>query len=179
MLEQILSSFSCAQDEDIENFIRNRAIEFERLSKARTYLICDQEAMETQGVVRILGYISLAIKVLQIPEGVSIRQRKNLDGFSGKIHNEPITEIPCYLIGQLARNDTADRTRLSGSDLLEEARRIIINAVEAVGGRFMMIECHDEAKLIQFYRNNGFEEIARIPDEGRPMVQMLCKLVDA
>ena len=49
LLSQILSSFSCEQDEDIENFLHNRAIEFEELSKARTYLICDEEQILEEG----------------------------------------------------------------------------------------------------------------------------------
>ena len=175
---QILSSFSCAKDHDIENFIRNRAIEFEELSKAKTYLICDEAALQNEGRLLVLGYISLALKVLQIPDGLSIRERKELDGYRGKHHGEPITDIPCYLIGQLARNDGVAKEQLSGKEIIEEAQRIIMVAVEAVGGRFMMIECHDDPKLLKFYGDNGFKEIARIADADMPMVQMLCKLVD-
>lgn len=177
-LMQILSSFSCAKDRDIESFLHNRAIEFEALSKARTYLLCDEAEMAENGKIVVLGYISLAPKSLQIPDSLSIRQRKELDGFSGKIHNEPISEIPCYLIGQLARNDNAGSDQLSGKELIEEAQRVIMSAVEAVGGRFMMIECHDDPKLLAFYHSNGFSEIARVADSGMPMVQMLCKIVD-
>lgn len=175
---KILSSFSCAKDHDIESFLWNRAIEFEALSKARTYLLCDADEMESNGDIVILGYISLALKVLQIPDGISIRKRKELDGFSGKIHNEPITDIPCYLIGQLARNDNAPKEKLSGKDLIEEAQRIIMSSVQAVGGRYMMIECRNEEKLLSFYTENDFAEISRIPDLETPMVQMLCKLAD-
>ena len=178
LLREILSSFSCVKDHDIESFLWNRAIEFEMLSKARTYLLCDADKMETNGKIVILGYISLALKVLQIPDGISIRKRKELDGFSGKMHNEPITDIPCYLIGQLARNDDVSKERLSGKDLIEEAQRIIMASVQAVGGRYMMIECRDNEKLLSFYVDNGFEEISRIPDSKTSMVQMLCKLVD-
>ena len=177
-LMQILSSFSCAKDHDIENFIHNRAVEFEELSKAKTYLICDEAVLLDEGRLLILGYVSLALKVLQIPDGLSIRERKELDGYRGKIHGEPITDIPCYLIGQLARNDGVDKELLTGKELIEEAHRIIMVSVEAVGGRFMMIECHDDPKLLKFYSDNGFEEIARIADADMPMVQMLCKLVD-
>lgn len=175
---QILSSFSCAKDHDIENFIRNRAVEFEELSKAKTYLICDETVLRDEGQLLILGYISLALKVLQIPGGLSIRERKELDGYRGKQRGEPITDIPCYLIGQLARNEGVSNEQLSGRELIEEAQRIIMTAVEAVGGRFMMIECHDDSKLLKFYGDNGFKEIARIADADMPMVQMLCKLVD-
>ncbi len=46
LLRQILSSFSCNKDEDIENFLHSRAVEFESLSKARTYLICRDQLMK-------------------------------------------------------------------------------------------------------------------------------------
>ena len=49
LLEQILSSFSCEKDRDIENFLRHRAVQFEELSKSRTYLICDEEQLASDG----------------------------------------------------------------------------------------------------------------------------------
>lgn len=49
-------------------------------------------------------------------------------------------------------------------------------SVEAVGGRYMMIECRDTEKLIRFYQNNSFKEISRIPDKDQPMVQMIRKI---
>lgn len=134
--------------------------------------------MKTNGQLFILGYIAIALKVLHIPDGLSINARKNYDGYRGKSQGKPITDIPCYLIGQLARNDHADKTLLSGNELLEEAHRIIMSSVENVGGRFMMIECRDKPKLLKFYRDNNFEEISRIADKNVPMVQMPCKLVD-
>ena len=41
-----------------------------------------------------------------------------------------------------------------------------------------MIECHEEQKLMDFYSANGFEEISRVADENRPMVQMIRKIAD-
>lgn len=40
----------------------------------------------------------------------------------------------------------------------------------------MMIECHDRKELIQFYSDNHFSEISRIPDQELPMVQMIRKI---
>ncbi|MBQ7795052.1 MAG: hypothetical protein IJ374_00620, partial [Lachnospiraceae bacterium] len=93
-------------DEDIEHFLRERSIEFERISKARTYLIFDEDELLTRKIaeVTIYGYITLAMKVLSVPSTVSNRMRKELDGYSAKIHGEPINVFPCYLIGQLSRN---------------------------------------------------------------------------
>jgi hypothetical protein len=39
-----------------------------------------------------------------------------------------------------------------------------------------MIECRDNDKLIRFYKENHFNEIARIPDQDQPMVQMIRKI---
>ena len=46
-VNRLLSSFSCAKDPDIEHFLRSRAVEFERLSKSRTYLIFDEDELKT------------------------------------------------------------------------------------------------------------------------------------
>ena len=39
LLQKFLSSFFCEQDPDIEMFLHERAVNFECLSKARTYLV--------------------------------------------------------------------------------------------------------------------------------------------
>ena len=52
---------------DIASFFHSRAVEFERLSKARTYLIVDEISLK-QGTFTILGYFSIALKTLSIPE---------------------------------------------------------------------------------------------------------------
>ncbi len=176
-LSELLSSFSCKKDTDIEYFLHNRAIEFEKLSKARTYLVFDQEQLENkEDNLTIYGYISVALKILSVPRNMSNRMRKELDGFSAKIHGEQINDFPCYLIGQLSKNSNVKSEKISGKQLIDYAGDIIAASVEAVGGRYMMIECRNEEKLIQFYKNNHFDEVARIPDENQIMVQMIRKI---
>jgi hypothetical protein len=171
-LSKVLSGFSCVQDIDIELFLRKKAIEFEKLSKAKTYLIFDENAMY-EGRFIILGYISVSLKVLILPDTMSIRQRKDIDGYHGKIHGMPIREIPCYLIGQLAKNSNIKNNALNGSNLIDFASAVIENAVDAVGGRYMMIECHDNQNLINFYKSNGFKPIFNKPLDNIPMIQMI------
>ena len=60
--------------------------------------------------------------------------------------------------------------------MLEAAFDIITVSVEVVGGKYIMIECRNNEKLLSFYSDNGFHEIARIPDEGQIMVQMIRKI---
>ena len=80
LLKYILSSFSCVQDEDIQNFLHNRAIDFEKLLKSRTYLVVDEKQFENSDFklkdLVIYGYISSAVKVFTVPEMTSNRQRQ-------------------------------------------------------------------------------------------------------
>ena len=147
LLEPLLSSFSCSNDEDIQNFLRNRAIDFELLSKSRTYLIIDEQQFQNSNSavdnLIIYGYISLAIKVFTVPETTSNRQRQQLDGFSAKEHGKQISNFPCYLIGQLARNSNVPKEIINGAELLNFAYDIIAISVDAVGGRNILVECHN------------------------------------
>ena len=69
LLNKILSSFSCDKDLDIEFFLKNKAVDFETISKSWTYLYCDYQKLLENKIV-ILGYFTLSLKVL-IVEGTS------------------------------------------------------------------------------------------------------------
>ena len=174
MLNHILSSFSCAYDEDIQNFLHNRAIDFENLLKSRTYLVVDEEQFENPAFsldkLTIYGYISLAVKVFTVPETTSNRQRQQIDGFSAKEHGKQISNFPCYLIGQIARNSNVPKDTISRAELLKIANTIIGEAVKLVGGRNILVECRKNEKMIQFYINNGFSQV---PDENHTMIQLI------
>ncbi len=60
-----ISIFVCHKNEDIEHFLQEKAIPFEKLGKSRTYFIYDEDAEE----FCILAYFTLALQVFKIPEG--------------------------------------------------------------------------------------------------------------
>lgn len=175
-IEKTLHSFSCSQDSDIESFLHNRAIQFENLNKSRTYLLLNQEELLSGRTITVYGYFSLALKVLSVPDKMPNRMRMKLDGFSAKNFGEPISDFPCYLIGQLARNSSVEKKKLSGNDLIQSAFDIIAGAVQSVGGRLVMIECREEEHLIRFYSEKGFEIIANNSDHHKSMVQMIRRI---
>ncbi|SFR10536.1 hypothetical protein [Desulfoscipio geothermicus] len=43
-VSEVISVFKCKKDPDIENFIKDKAIIYERKAKSRTHLIFDEEA---------------------------------------------------------------------------------------------------------------------------------------
>ena len=167
---EVISSFKCSHDSDIENFLNSKAILFDSKGKSRTYFIINDDALEN-GLIEVVAYFSLAIHLLRIPEKTSASQIKRLDGLYSRRGGTPISEIPSFLIGQLAKNDTYP-TAISGSKLLEYALSAISAAEKIVGGRVVYIECRDEPKLIKFYEDNGFAVLRRDPNDG--LVQMYC-----
>lgn len=176
-LMDLLSSFSCLQDKDIEDFLHNKAIEYECINKSRTYLVCDRNALLTEGKFVVLGYFSVSLKVLELSDKLSNRKRKTLDGLSSKLHGKVINSIPCYLIGQLAKNSNIPyELSINGTELINCAISTIHSAEALVGGRYVLIECHNNPNLLKFYTENRFERFDGIPFEDVPMVQMLRTL---
>ena len=173
-LHALLSSFCCDKDADIEMFLRTRAVEFEKIAKSRTYLVldADQLAQPTEDRFQIYGYVTLAVKTLYIPARYSNRMRKEIDGFSAKRRGDPISDAPCYLIGQLSKNTAIPGNPLTGAALLQFAGGVLAAAVQAVGGRYVMIECRPHEKLLAFYGAHGFTEF----DRADGMVQMIRKI---
>lgn len=151
----------------MENFLKERAMVFERMGKSRTFLIFDEDADQ----FKVLAYFTLALQVLKIPESLSNRKIKSLDGFNAKIHGERITEFPAILIGQLAKNDLY-KENLSGFKLMQYCLSTLLDGQMRLGGRIVMLECKDIPYLICFYEQFGFIKLERNYQEG-DLIQLI------
>lgn len=172
---EAISSFSCARDRDIENFLKKRSVKFEDLAKARTYLLLDKRMIQDEQKIDILAYFSIAPKVLELPEDLSTRQRKELDGFSGKMNHESITVLPMILIGQLAKNDKYLH-EITGDTIMEYVFSIIQSIHNMLGGRIVSVDVRKNADgLIRFYKKYDFKESKKNQDGDLiQMIRMLC-----
>ena len=168
-----MSSFLCEKDPDLTSFLHERAVFYEGIHKARTYLVVDEDALKEPSL-KILGYFSLALQSLNLSDEVSIRKRMSLDGLSGKKKGEKITSFPCFLIGQLARNSCFGKADIPGDYFITQALKYIALAQDAVSGRIVLVECKPDEKLIHFYTDHDFDELTRIDDkDGKQMVQLV------
>ena len=70
-LHEALSLFKCEKNRDEQNFIRNKAIDFELHNKARTYLIISNEC--------IVAYFTIAFKSIDLVE-MSQTEKKKITG---------------------------------------------------------------------------------------------------
>ena len=174
--QEVISSFLCPLDHDIEQFLKTKAIKFETASKSRTYLLFDNEAAD-KGELRLLAYFTLALHILFVPTGFSGNQIKKLDEFSANVRGARISEFPCYLIGQLGKNSAHPVHTMTGDLIMNYALGVIGQANDLAGGRIVLIECEPIEKLIDFYRRHGFEEYDNEPDEDCGAMLQMMRLV--
>ncbi len=146
-----LSSFKCGRDPDVEGFLKENAIPFEKAHKSRTYIVVNRESA-TQRELRILAYFSIALSNMKISDTVSKTTRRRLSGIFED------SETPCYLIGQLAKNDIYEGD-IQGKELIEYALSMFKIAHDLVGGRFVRVDCKNIPHLVDFYKANGFGEL--------------------
>jgi len=149
-VREVLSLFFCTKNSDVETFLRDKAITFEKASRARTYLILDEEAL-TDGKIAIIAYFTVSMKALNLREGISKNVRKHLDGLG----NKQGSTFVVYLIGQLGKNDNY-RSEIDGKELIAMAIATIKEAYDVVGGRYILVECEPVPGLKKLYEDNDF-----------------------
>lgn len=150
LIKKSCPGFTCKKDRDLEDFLRNKAENYEIHNKGKTFLIMDLDKMKNETRAEIFAYFTLAIHSLPIPENASKTLIKKLVGSKSDARN-----VPAYLIGQLAKNDLFAK-QISGKEILDTALKGIKKAQEIVGGRVVAVDCKPEPKLHQFYIANGF-----------------------
>ena len=176
--KELLSKFSCPLNEDVENFLRTKALEFSRQGIAQTHLVYTSFKSEPT----LAGYFALANKYITIKADVlggKLKQR--VRRFSTYDSNIRSYCLSAPLIAQLGKNYANGITGLiTGPELLEMACQKISTIQFDLGGKFVYLECEDKPKLLEFYSAYGFCEFDRRSldkDEtglyGAYLVQML------
>lgn len=175
-LSAMLSAFSCPLNKRVEEFIREKAIQSERLGSTVTYLALSAKD-------EVLGFFTLVLKPFTVAsEGLSSRNRNLIRRFSELDEDRGCYTAALYLIAHLGKNFALDETRrISGSELLCLAFDVLRKARKLVGGKLVLIDREiDRQKLLDFYQANGFKSWNRrhSKKDGIEYDQMLCVLKD-
>jgi hypothetical protein len=170
-VNEIISSFFCPKDPDIEDFLKNKnkAIQLEKLSLSRTYLLFDEEQLKVKNFV-LLGYFTLALNIFHFDDlPLSKSQIKKFMGFAQFKEKK---EVAVYLIGQLAKNQKyADL--FDGKIFLEYAFSEIRNSKKSVDGRLILVESKNLPNLIEFYHKNDFTLIREDTDQLLQFIRVI------
>ncbi|WP_179394998.1 GNAT family acetyltransferase [Lacticaseibacillus absianus] len=157
-VRESLSSF-VSVNEDVQCFLRDRCIQFEKVASARTTLIFSSY----QGKRVLVGYFAISSKPLTISKknwkGLSTNVRRKLMplGYRTEQENYAVSSI---LLGQLGLNFQFHGAHLlSGAELLAAAYEAIKAANEVIGGLILYVEVDNEPHLRDFYTRNGFSQL--------------------
>ena len=142
-IKKLLQTFKCIKNIDLQDFLHNKALVFEKNLRSRTYLYIDNN---TKNVV---AYFTIAINTLYT-DNISLKVIKLLDGY-----RDDTKSIPCFLIGQLGKSDLYKDIKI-GQFIIEDAIEIIDNSQISLGGRFILLDSINIKEVILFYESNLF-----------------------
>lgn len=159
-VNEILSTF-VSQNDEVEKFIKEKAINFAKRKWSITYLVSDSESD------KLLGIFTIASKAVRITLSKSlsksvIKKIKEFD-IDGQSESEKQTiTSTAYLLAQFSKNNRFNR-EITGEELLNEALNKLIEIQTDIGGKLLWLECEDDnANALAFYNreNYGFCEFA-------------------
>ncbi len=157
--KDILSDFLCPYNKDVEDFIRNKAIEFAKQGIASSHLIFSQY----KGDIRLIAYYSLTTKNFCVAKkSLSNTLCKRISKFGTYNKETKNYYISAPLIAQLGKNYNDNLNSLiTGDELLKLASDKIRSVQHQIGGKIVYLECEDKHELIEFYTRNGFVNFGR------------------
>lgn len=157
-IRKVFDSFE-SPDKDIEIFLKEKAISFEKVGISRSTLIFS----DYKGQLVLVGFFSISSKPLSIGKknwkklSNTVKRKLAPMGYKSEIENYIISSI---LLGQISKNFKYKSLNLiSGSDLLSLAYENIKKVWEYSGGNVLYLEALNEPHIREFYINNGFSQI--------------------
>ncbi len=153
-IEDAFKKFSCRREEDLENFLVNKAVTYQKSEFGKTYLCLDKEKLNT-GQFAIMAYFTIAQRSVDISDMSAKKRKKVLGAHPGR---DNIKSVSAFLIGQLGRSDEYSNDDLSGEQLLKECYHAISMAAKIIGGKLLILECR-EHMFTKFYVRQGFKKL--------------------
>lgn len=150
-VQSFFSRFCCKKNKEIENFLKNCAIDFAKKKISVTHL-----AIDTHN--QLLGYVTLAHKPAQIDiSHLSATKQKRLLRFAGNIdENNSNICVSAMLLAQFGKNSAVTDNPLTGTELMHKALNLFVEAQKIIGGGVVFLECENIPQVMKFYESHNF-----------------------
>ena len=173
--DALFSGFACPLNKEVDDFLKNKAVQSNKLKASVSYLVVDSETAV------LLGYFTLVLKPFTIHESkLSKTNIRLISRFAERNEETGSFTAALYLIAQIGKNYALpEDRRISGGDLMSLALDKLRAAQDLVGGKMVMVEREaDREKLLSFYQSNGFKSWnARFDKKDKVQYdQMICVL---
>lgn len=143
----VLSGFSCPKNKEIENFVRNNAVEFAKRKMSITYLLLDEYS-------RVLAIFAITHKAVQIWGKIFLLRCKKDTAVCTKNEKTDEYALSAFLIGQFGKNyQHKDAPVPDGGKMMEAVLTILKHVQREIGGGVVYLECEEKPELLNFYQN--------------------------
>lgn len=143
-----LNDFVCNKNIEIESYLKNNSIDFNKKHQAMTYLLFDSNR-------DVIAYFALSVKPISIKcEQLSNNELKKLLRIAEIDINDNSLNPSAYLIAQLGKKDGS----IINLDMIFKFVNYYINAAQDIcGGVVEFLESENNERLIQLYKDKGFK----------------------
>ena len=175
LLKQVLSTFSCKKNVDVEKFLLNQAVDFTKKNQSVTYIVLTAKS----GLM--VGYFTITVKPISVNgAGFSNTVKRKIARVSEQDPVNGTYSLAAYLIAQLGKNfSNGANEMITGEQLLGLAIEKIKELQYMAGGMVVFLEAENEEKLLDSYeKQHGFKrfdtkEIKSGTEDTHTLVQLL------
>lgn len=155
-------------EEEVYSYLNNDAIYNNENGYSKTYLLIDTESKD----LIIYGYFTICNKLIEM-KNISRSKKKKLLG--NKYPNNRKTDFyPAYLIGQISVNNRYPDS-LEKNEIMDCCIDMIRNIRNMIGCNLIILECKNDKKLTNYYKNNGFSVYSNIKSKDG-LITMIQKI---
>lgn len=148
---QLLSEFSCPINPEIEDFVRNKSIDFAKKKISITYFLIGDNG-------KIIAIFTLTHKAIDISaDSLSASSKKKLSRFAEIDEATGKYTVSAFLIAQFGKNLNPDIRCCppDGNALMNCVIEFLKTVQRMVGGGVVYLECEDKPALLNFYQNDS------------------------
>lgn len=152
-VKRILSVFDCKKNQEIEDFVRNKAIDFANRKISITYLFVDKD------IEKVYAIYAITHKVIEIDPGFSNSLSKTLikkiSRFAEKDKESGKYIVSAFLLAQFGKSLEGEQVGISGNSMMKTVMENLEKIQHEIGGGIVYLECEDNVKLLDFYENDN------------------------
>lgn len=149
--------FSCSKDEDIHKFFHEEFEDYSNQLLGKSYCFVTQH---DKRFVAAFTVANSSVRVDNMPKPKRNRLNRKIP------FSKQRSQYPAVLVGQLAVFDGFSGLDI-GSEVMDFIKSWFIDPFNKTGCRYVIVDASNKPKVLQFYKDNGFDFIFASDKEER------------
>lgn len=159
--------YSCSKDEHIDKFFHDEYSDYEYQMLGKTYCFVNKE----NKIVAAFSLANSSVRVDDMPKSKRNKLNRKIP------FSKQRSQYPAVLVAQLAVFDGFGGLDL-GKEVLDFIKSWFINPLNKTGCRYVVVDAVNKPKVLQFYKDNGFDFIFSSDEEEMSYMSKSAKVED-